>query len=80
MTGNLEQGNPVGIRRFLGMKYVVDLEPGSYHEIPWIFTLYKLYAFPVRICIPGESSPHSRQGCAFPVRNIPIPGEDVHSR
>ena len=32
-----------------------------------------------RICIPGKAHPHSRWWCAFPVRHIPILGEDVHS-
>ena len=43
-------------------------------------TLYKLCAFPVRICIPGEDM-HSRWGTsAFPVRMC-IPGEShPHSR
>ena len=39
------------------------------------------YAFPVRMCILGESHPHSRWGCAFLVRHIPTPGEaSPHSR
>ena len=54
---------------------------------PWLnglgktlFHRDKLCSFPVRICIPGEAHPNSQWGCAFPVRCIPIPGEDMHSR
>ena len=32
------------------------------------------------ICIPDKAYLHSRWGRAFPVSNIPIPGEDVHCR
>ena len=45
-------------------------------------TLYKLCAFPVRMCISGEAPHHSRWGTSpFPVRHIPVPGEaHPHSR
>ena len=35
--------------------------------------------FPVRMCIPSEPHPHSRWECAFPVRHIPITGENAYS-
>ena len=38
------------------------------------------FPFPVRMCIFGEAHPHSRWGCALPVRHIPILGEEMHSR
>ena len=47
----------------------------------FVYTLYKLCAFPVRICIPGEDT-HSRWSTSpFLVRHIFIPDEaHPHSR
>ena len=50
------------------------------HGVRCKHTLYKLCAFPVRMCIPGEAHPHSQWGCAILVSHIPILGDDMHSR
>ena len=54
-------------------------KPGPY-QLPCNNTLYKLCAFPVRICIPSEAVNSRWVNPAFSVRHTPIPGEDESQR